>query len=86
MATLPGGRMPAVVDRAMVSTGPGGPLGEAATLSLAVADPDADADPVADVLAPALDDGATDSLGDPDAHPARTKATSAVRILAWVMG
>jgi len=83
MAMLPGGRMPAVVDRAIVSTAPGGPLGEAATVSLAD-DGGADADAVADALASALEDGAADSAGEPLEQPASTMATSATSSFGFV--
>jgi hypothetical protein len=79
MPMLPGGRMPSVADRAIVSTGPGGPL-DGATLSLADADPDG----AADALAPALDDGAVDSAGEPLEQPASTIATTATSTFAFV--
>jgi len=83
MPMLPGGRMPAVVDRAIVSTGPDGPL-DGTTLSLADGDADPDADAAADAVARALDDGARDSAGDPAAHPASKKATAATSTFALV--
>jgi hypothetical protein len=85
MPMLPGGRMPAVVDRAIVSTGPGAPLGDAATLSLAEAVAAAEPDAEAEALAPALDDGAAEGLGEAVAHPASTRAASPVSTLAFVM-
>jgi hypothetical protein len=75
--------MPSVVDRAIVSTGPGGPLGDAATLSLAEGG-EADADADTDALAPALADGARDSPDELLAHPASTKATSPVNTFALI--
>ena len=75
--------MPSVVERAIVSTGPGGPL-DGATLSLADGDADPDADATADAVAETLDDGARDSAGGPLEQPARTKATTAVRSFALV--
>jgi hypothetical protein len=81
---LSGGRMPSVDERAIVSTEPGGPLGDGATLSLADGgDPDADA--AAEALAEALDDGATDSAGEPLEQPARTNATIAVSTFTLVI-
>ena len=82
MPMLPGGRMPSVVDRAIVSTGPGGPP-DGATLSLAE---DGGADSEADPLANALDDGAWDSAGEPAAQPARMNAASTVISLTSVTG
>jgi hypothetical protein len=83
MARLPGGRIPSVVDRAIVSTGPGGPT-DGATLSPAEGG-GADVDAEADAVAPTLDDGAVDSAGEPLEQPASTMAIAAVSILAFVM-
>jgi hypothetical protein len=82
MAMLSGGRIPPVVDRAIVSTGPGDPLGDGMRLSLAVSDDIGDPDGAE--LASALDEGATELAGEPVAHPARTSATSPVSSLAFV--
>ena len=76
--------MPSVPERAIVSTGPGGPLGDAATL--ASADGVLDTDAAAEPLAEALDDGARDSAGEPAAQPDKTKATTAESTLTLVTG
>ena len=82
MPRLPGGRIPSVVDRAIVSTGPGGPK-DGATLS-PMEGGGADVDAEADALAPALDDGAVDSAGEPLEQPASTIATTATSSFGFV--